>query len=181
MHIDRADEIAVATKAAGAACPIAVLGLVRMPADRTPARCSSFRAGEARDAGLCRFVREIDNVLAVLPQGHTLVVMPARLSVAHAVRVAYEERSYLLFDAEVDDRSGRLVPQVADTPLGSSAVLVPGALQLLPASGVLGAAALLFSELAQLPAPLPLERTNAAPGHDSRLACVGGHGGQVVE
>ena len=37
------------------------------------------------------------------------------------MRVADEERSYLLFDAEVDDRSDRLVSQV-----GSSAVLVRG-------------------------------------------------------
>ena len=41
------------------------------------------------------------------------------------------------------------------------------------------AAALLFSELPELLAPLTLERADAAPGHDQRLARVDGHSGQV--
>ena len=51
MHIDRADEVAVADKPATAARPISAVGLVLVPADRTPTRRASFGAGRARDAG----------------------------------------------------------------------------------------------------------------------------------
>jgi len=72
-----------------------------------------------------------------------------------------------------------LVAHSADTLLGSSAVFVLGALQLLPPAGVLCAATLLFGELAQLPQTLPLERAYTAPGHDQGGAGVCGHGSQV--
>ena len=45
MHIDRADEITMSREPAGTARPIAVLGLVSMPAAGTPARGTSFGAG----------------------------------------------------------------------------------------------------------------------------------------
>jgi hypothetical protein len=56
MHIDRADEVTVTTKPAGAARPSSAFGLVLVPAAGTPAAGSSFGAGEARDAGLLGFV-----------------------------------------------------------------------------------------------------------------------------
>jgi hypothetical protein len=179
MHIDRANEIAVARKAAGAADPISILGFVAMPTARTPARCPSFGAGEARDVSLLGFVSEVVDVLAVLPQGHALVVVTTSITVTNTVRVADEERSHVPLHAEVNHLTGRFVPQIADTPLGSAAVLVPGALQLLPAPRVLLAPALLFGELAQLPAALPLERANAAPGHDHCSTRIRRHSGQV--
>jgi len=58
MHIYRANEVTAARKAAAAAGPISSLGLLTMSAARTPARCASFGAGEAQDAGLRGFVGE---------------------------------------------------------------------------------------------------------------------------
>ncbi len=179
MHIDTPDEIAVTDKPALAADPGSAPGLVFVPAPRTAARGSSFRAGEARDAGLFGFMGEIVNVTSVFPAGHALVVMPATVPVAHALRVADKERPDLLPDAEVDDLAGRLMPQVAHAPLGSAAHLVLRPLQLLPTAGVLLAPAVLLGELPELSAALPLQAADAAPGHDERFACIRGHGSQV--
>jgi hypothetical protein len=102
MHIDRADEIAVTDKPAGAADPVSVPGLMTMPAAGTPATCSSFGAGRARDAGLFGFVRQIVKIFAVFSPCHALVVVPALVLLADAVRIADEESSYLVLHAEVD-------------------------------------------------------------------------------
>jgi hypothetical protein len=110
MHIDRADEIAVTDKTAGAADPVSVPGLLMMPASGTPATGSSFGAGRARDAGLLGFVTEIVKVFAVLPPCHALVVVPAFVRLSHAVRVADEEASYLVLHAEVDHGPRRFMP-----------------------------------------------------------------------
>ncbi len=67
MHIDRADQIAVAVEAADAARPVSASGLVLVPAARTPARGASFGAGEAQDAGLLGFVGQIVDITPVLP------------------------------------------------------------------------------------------------------------------
>src|SRR5207245_5339249 len=87
MHIDRANEITMATKAALAARPSSAFGLVTMPAAGTPAAGASFGAGRARDAGLLRFVGEVINVAAVFPLPHAAVVMSATVPVAHAIWV----------------------------------------------------------------------------------------------
>jgi len=179
MHIDRANEVTVARKAAAAADPISSLGLLTMPAARTPARCASFGAGEAQDAGLHGFVGEVVDIAAVFPQGHPLVVMSAGVLGADAMRVADEERSHSVLDAEVDDRPGGLVPQVAHASLSPSADLVPGVLQFLPTTGMLLAAALLFGKLPELSVSLALERANAASGDDERRALARGHGSKV--
>jgi hypothetical protein len=89
--------------------PMSSLGLVTMPAARTPEAFASFRGGRARDVGMCRLVGQIVDIAAVFPQGHALVVMPAAVLGAHAMRVADEERSHLLLDTEVNDRSRGLV------------------------------------------------------------------------
>jgi len=179
MHIDRADEIAMSCEPAGTARPISAFGLVSMPAPGTAARCTSFGAGEAQDAGLFGFVGEIVKVTAEFPQGHALVVMPTAVPVAHAVRIADEETSDRVLDTEVNDRLGRFMAQIADAPLRSMTDLVLGALQLLPTAGVLRAATLLFGELAQLSQSLPLERADAAPGHDQGGTRARGHGGEM--
>ena len=57
MHIDRANEITMATEAALAARPSSAFGLVFVLASGTPAAGASFGAGRARDAGLLGFVR----------------------------------------------------------------------------------------------------------------------------
>jgi hypothetical protein len=150
-----------------------------MPTSGTAATCSSFGAGEARDAGQFGFVREVVNVLAVFPASHALIVMSASLSPAHAVRIADEERSHVALDTEIDNLPCGLVSQITDALLGSPAVFVLGALQLLPTAGVLRAATLLFGELAQLPQPLPLERADTAPGDKQGLARTCRDGSQM--
>src|SRR5215469_16200385 len=179
MHIDRPHEIAMAAKPAVTADPVSPPGFVPMLASGTPAAGASFGAGEAQDARLLAFVREVVDVAAVFPLRHTPIVVPTAVPAAHAVRVADEERPDLLLDAEVDHRPGGFVPQIAHAPLGPATDFVFGALELLPAPGVLLAPGLLFGELAELPASLPFEGTDAAPGHNQGFARVGGHGGQV--
>lgn len=179
MHIDRTNQIPVAQKAAGAACPTSALGLVSMPTCRTAARCSSFGAGEAHDMGSLAFVGEVVDVLAIFPQGHALIVVSASVLVAHAIRIANEEGTDLVLDTEVDDFAGGFVPQIANTPLGATTLLVFGSLETLPATGVLFAPGLLLRNFAQVLRPLTFERTDGAPGDDQGLARVGGHSCQV--
>jgi len=179
MHIDRTDQVPVPGKPALAAHPISAFGGVFMPTFRTPARCSSFRTGEAHDVGLLRLVGEVINILAIFPQGHALIVVSASVLIADTVRIADEEGSNLLLDAEVDHCAGGFVPQVTYAPLGSTALSVFGMLQTLPTPGIFFAPSLLFSNLAQLLRPLPFERADAAPGDDHGLASIGGDGCQV--
>ncbi len=179
MHIDRADEVAVADKPAAAACPISAFGLVLVPAAGTPAAGSSFAAGEAQDAGLLGFMGEVADVFAVFPARHATIVVTAGIPAAHAMRIADEERSHFLLDAKIDHVSRGFVAQVADAPLGPPTDLVLDALEFLPTTGVFGAAALKPSDLPQLLAPLPLEAANASPGDDEGGAFVRGHGGEV--
>jgi hypothetical protein len=179
MHIDRADEVTVAPKAALTARPISAFGLMLVPTSGTPAGGSSFGAGRARDAGVLGFMGQVVNVFAVFPQGHALVVVPPAVLGAYAVRVADEERPYLVFYTKVDDLARSFVPEIAHAPLGPSARLVLRALQLLPAPGVFLAPALRLFELPELPVSLPFEAADAAPGHDQRLARTRGDGGEV--
>src|SRR5215471_20194440 len=59
MHIDRPDQIAVASEAALAAHPVSASGLVCVLASGAPATRASFGPGEAQDAGVLAFVGEI--------------------------------------------------------------------------------------------------------------------------
>ena len=163
VHIDRPDEIAVTGEAAGTACPVSVLGLVTMPTAGTPARCSSFGAGEARDVSLFAFVGEIVKVFAVFPHRHALVVVPATRTCAHAMRIADEEVTHFLLHTEVDDGPRRFMAQIADTPLRPPADPLLGTLQFLPATRVLRAMGLLFAQLTHLPVALSLERADTTP------------------
>lgn len=176
MHIDRTHQ---SHKAAGAAGPNSSLGLVFMPTCRTLARGSSFGASEAHDVSRFGLVREIILVFTIFPQGHALVVMPPCILGANAMRITDEESSDLLLDAEIDHLARGFVPLVTNAALGTSALLVLGALQLLPAPGILGAAGLLLGNLAKVLTPLSFERADAASGDDHRLARVGGHSSQV--
>jgi hypothetical protein len=81
MHIDGANQVAVAREAALSARPISAVGLVTMPAAGTPAAGSSFGAGEAQDAGMLVFVGEVVDVTAVLPLRHAAIVMTAGIPV----------------------------------------------------------------------------------------------------
>jgi hypothetical protein len=169
----------MAAEATGPACPISAFGLVFMPTSRTPARCASFGGGRAHDVGSSGFVGEIVDIFPILPAGHTLVVMPAVIPIAYAMRVADEERPDPVPHTEVDDLPGRLMSQMADTTLSAAALLVPGTLQLLPAARILLASSLLPGDFPELLVTLSFERADTTPGDDYGLTCSGGDGAQV--
>src|SRR5258708_22502103 len=114
------------------ALPYPASGLMPMPAYRTLAARSSFRASEALDAGLCTFVGEVVDVAAVLPLTHALVVVASFVLLAHPMRVPDEERTNLLSLAKPDHLARGFMAQVAHTPLDAACHLVPGPLQFLP-------------------------------------------------
>ncbi len=97
--------------------PIPALGLVTMAASRTPGTRSPLRPGEARDACLCAFMREVIDIFAVFPLGHPLVVFAPATAIAHPMRIADEKARNLMRLAELDDLPRSLVAQVADAPL----------------------------------------------------------------
>lgn len=179
MHIDRTNQITVASEAALAAHPIAVLGFVLMPTSGTPTTSSSFGVGEARDVSLFGFVREIVDVFAILPLAHPLVVVLATILVADPMWIANEERAHLVFNTEVDHLASGLVTQITDAPGISFARLVLGPLQFLPATGILLAARLLLGQLTKLFVALSLERTDPSSGDDERLGGRGRDSGQM--
>src|SRR6266566_5967510 len=102
MHIDRADQIAVAGEAAGAADPVSAPGLLSMPTAGTLATCSSFRASRARDVSLFGFVGEILDVFAIFPQRHALIVVSALVRLSDAMRIANEDRPDLVVNTKVN-------------------------------------------------------------------------------
>jgi len=179
MHIDTTDNVTMACEAAFSACPISSLGLVFVLAYRTLATCASFRASEAHDASLFGFVGEVVDILTVFPQGHALVVVTARITVAHTMGIANEERANLELLAEVDHFAGGFVAQIADTAFCSCLDLVLGSLQLSPSSRMRLASGLLFRQLAKLLGSLSLERPNATACDNHGLPCVGRDGCQV--
>src|SRR5215469_17592457 len=179
MHIDRANQVTVSREPANSACPISSLGLVFMPTHRTPARCSSFGAGEAHDVGGFGFVGEIVDILAIFPQGHPLIMVSGIIPIAHPMRIADEERTDLVLNAEVDDLPSRLMPQIEDTPLSSTALLVLRPLQFLPSARILLTTSLLLSNFAKVLITLSFERTDPTPGDDQGPLGRGGDCGQM--
>jgi len=179
MHIDRANQITMAAKATDSARPISAFGLVFMSTYRTPTTGSSFGAGEAHDVGSFCFVGEIVDIFPVLPQGHTLVVMPAVIPIADTMRIADEERADLVLHTEVDHLASRFVTLITDTVLGAAALLALGTLELLPSTGILLATALLFCNLPQVPVALPLEGADTTSSGDHRLFGRGGNSGKM--
>ena len=156
--------------------PISVLGFLFVTTLGTPARCASFGAGEAHDVGLCGFVGEVIDVFPIFPQGHALVVMPASISVAHALRIADEEAAHVLLNTEVNDGPRGFMTRITHAPLRSAADFVFRPLEFLPAARVFLTAALLAGKLSQLSVTLAFERADAAPGHDHVKLPLGGVG-----
>ena len=109
MHVDAADEVTMTGEATGRAGPVATFGLVFAPALRTAAGRSPFRAVEARNAGLSAFVRQVVDVLTVLPLRHALIVMQSAAPAPDAIRVADVEIGDTVVPAEVDDLPRPLV------------------------------------------------------------------------
>jgi hypothetical protein len=172
MHIDTADNVPMACEATFAACPISSLGLVFMPTYRTLATCTSFGASEAHDVGLFGFLCEVVDILAILPQGHSLVMVTTRMAVADAVRIANEEGPNVVLLTKVDHKAGSFVTQITNAALCSCLDLVLGSLQLSPSARVLFASGLLLCDLAQLLASLSFERANATACHDQGLSSI---------
>ncbi len=172
MHIDRPDKVSMSGEAASAACPISSFGLLAMPTSGTLARCSSFGASEAQDVSIFGFVGEIVDVFPVLPAGHALVVMPALVLLAYAVRIADEEAPHRMLNTKVYDLPSRFVTHISHTPGNSSADLVLSTLQVLPAPRILQTSGLLLGNLAQPLMPLPLEATDSTPRDNHRLAGI---------
>ena len=168
----------MAAKPTDSACPISAFGLVFMPTYRTPARCASFRAGKAHDVSSFGFVGEIVDIFAVFPQGHTLVVVPALIGVAHAMWVADEERPDLVLNTEVDHLPARFMAQIRNSPLGSPTLRVFRALQLLPAMRILLATRLLFRQLSQLLIALMFEGADVTPSDDQGFGSRSGDSSQ---
>ena len=157
MHVDRANKVTVACEPADAAHPVSVPGLITMPTRRTQARCSSFRAGEARDVGGFCLMGEVVDVFAVLPTRHPLVVMASPIFLPDTMRIPDEERPDLLLHTEVDDMPCSFMSQITNTAIRAARLLVFGVLQLLPAAGILLAPALLPDKTPRLLGTLPFE------------------------
>jgi hypothetical protein len=179
MHIDRADQIAVASKAAHAAHPVSASGLVSVLASGAPATRASFGAGRAQDASLKGLVGEVVDISTVLPLPHASVVVAAAVAGADAVRVADEERADPVIDAEIDDCPRGFVSEITHASLGPSADGVLRPLELLPAPRVFLAAALLPGDVSRLLCSLAFEGADAAPGDNESLARASCHCGQV--
>ena len=170
MHIYRTDQVPMTGELAGLTDPISVLGFMFVTTLGTPARCASFGAGEALYVGLLAFMGEVVDVLAIFPQGHALIVVSAAVLLTDTMRIADEEAPDLVFHTKVDHLARSFVPRITNTTLCTSALLVLGSLQLLPAMGVLFASGLLLGNLAELLMALSFERTDTAPGHNHGLA-----------
>jgi hypothetical protein len=179
VHIHRANNVTVSSKATGSTNPISAFGLLFMPTYRTLARCSSFRASEAHDVGLFGFVGEIVDVLAIFPQSHTLVVVPSTISVADTMGVTDKELANFLLNTEFDHFSCCFVPHITNTEFCSRFDLVLGTLQLLPSTRVLLASGLLPGNFTQLLASLAFERPNTTTRYHERLSCVGRNSGKL--
>ncbi len=166
MHIDRANEIAMAVKSTGSTDPISSLGFVFRPTYRTPAAGSSFGAGEAHDVGLFCFMGQVVDIPAIFPKRHPLVVMPSFILIAYPMGSADEERPDLVFYTKVDHLTGRFMSLVTNTSFCSSALLVLRSLQFLPTTGVLFATGLLFGKPSKLLVALMFEGTDTSSSDD---------------
>ncbi len=172
MHIYRANKVTVSAKATGFTCPISAFGLVFVPTYRTLATASSFRASEAHDVSLFGLVGQIVDVLAILPHGHPLVVVPSAISIADTMGITDKELANFLLNAGGDHLACRLVSQITNAALCSHFDLVLGPLQLLPPARVLLALGLLLGKCSQLLASLAFERPDTTTCHDHGLSCV---------
>jgi len=95
--------------------------------------------------------------------------MPPLILLAHSLGIPNEKRPDLMFDTEVDHLPGRFMPLVTNTSLGTLAHFVPGSLQPLPATRILLASGLLFSQLPKLLGALLFEGTDPTSSHNERL------------
>jgi|SRR6266536_1730692 len=105
--------------------------------------------------------------------------MPPLILMAYSMGIPNEKRPDLIFDTEVDHLSGRFMPLVTNTPLGTLTHSVLGSLQSLPSTRILLASGLPFSKLSKLLGALMFEGTDPTSGHNERLGGRGSHGRQM--
>ncbi len=163
-------------KAAPGADPVPALGFVTMAASRTPGARSPLRPGEARDAGLCAFMPQVIDVLAVFPLRHALVVFAPGTALAHAVGIAHEEARHVVCFAKLDNLPRALVAQVADAPLEARGQDVAALAQALPSPRAFLAARQEPGELGVHLVLAPLFAADAPARDDETVAVVGGDG-----
>jgi putative transposase len=137
VHIDRTNQVPMPGKLAGAAYPISAFGFVFVPTSRTPARGSSFGAGEAHDVSLLRLVRQVSHIFPIFPPSQALIVVSPFVLIAHTLRIADEQGAHFLLNTKVDDLSGSFVGLHAPIPdLGSLHVGRCAALELCARQGI---------------------------------------------
>ena len=176
VHVETAHQVPMTAESALGANPIPALGLVTMAASRTPGTRSPLRPGEARDACLCAFMREVIDVFAVFPLGHPLVVFAPAAAIAHPMRIADEKARNLMRLAELDDLPRSLVAQVADAPLDPRGQNVAAFAQALPSPRAFLAPRQQPGKLGVHLVLAPLFATDAAARDDEAVAVVGGNG-----
>ncbi len=176
MHIHASYKVSMTGETTDLACPISAFGLVCMSTSGTLATCSSFGASEAQDVGLFGFVGEVVDVFAILPQGHTLIVMAALITIADTMRVANEKTSHFLLNTEVNHLSRRLMAHSTDLTFRTPTEFVLGVLQFLPTTRILLAVGLFLADCSQAHAPVPLKTANATSCDNHRLASIGTDG-----
>ncbi len=179
MHIHASHDIAVATKATVPAGPIATRWLLAFPTRRTRAAGSPLTAREARQVGLLAFLLQVIDIFAILPARHPLVVMPTRIFVPHAIRVAHIHRLHAFLLAEVHHLPGGFVPLVAHLALRIAFGPLLGILQPSPALRSLLAPALQPLHLTQRHIVPAFGAADAASGDHERLARIRRHRRQM--
>jgi hypothetical protein len=84
--------------------------------------------------GQFALVSEVVDILAIFPLSHALVVVSPIVFITDPMRIANEEGPDVLLDAEIDHFARGFVSQVTNPAFRTSALLVLGALHLLPAT-----------------------------------------------
>jgi hypothetical protein len=177
--VHRAHEVSMAYETAPLATPLTAIGLVAMAANRTPARGTSFRPGEALDAGLLGFVLQVVDVSPVLPLGQALVMVVPTPVLAHTLWVTDIKRTDAIGNAEIYDLPSGLVAHIADTTFLSNAHLSAGTLQFLPAARAFATARALLGDASELLREQAFLGTEATAANNQTLAGVGGDSGQM--
>ena len=132
MHVHRADNVAMSRESALGAYPSPPCRTMATTALGTSGAGVAFTPGEALKPGPLTLLLDILLVSAVFPLGKFLVEPLAHRSLSHAVRIADEHRSDIVFRTERNDGVRRFMSQVAYASLSASEKFPLGPLELLP-------------------------------------------------
>lgn len=73
---------------------------------------------------------EVVDILAIFPQGHSLVMALSALTIANTMGIVDEERANFVLLTEIDHKAGGFVSQITNTTLCPGLDLVLGFLRL---------------------------------------------------